>query len=92
MSSTAEYLLAFSSFYKAAYAQETLMERKFSASLRKLPPGLLASCGYGVTLRTDGADGLKQALDALAGKRIQNRGVFSVRREQGRTYYDKIYL
>ncbi len=92
MSSTAEYLLAFSSFYKAAYAQETLTEGGVLASLRKLPPGLLASCGYGVNLRTDSKDGLKRALRLLEEKNIQNRGVFSPRRDQGRTVYDKIYL
>ena len=92
MSSTTEYLLAFSSFYKAAYAQETLTERKFSASLRKLPPGLLGSCGYGVDFRTDGEEGLKRALNLLEGKSIRNRGVFFVRKERGRAFYDKIYL
>lgn len=92
MKGTEEYLLAFSSFYKAAYAQEALRERGLSSSLRRLPPGLLESCGYGAIFRTDRKDGLKQALEALSEKKIQTRGVFLLRREQGKIFYDKIYL
>ncbi|MBQ8589950.1 MAG: DUF3343 domain-containing protein [Firmicutes bacterium] len=92
MSSTTDYLLAFSSFYKAAYAQETLADRKFTVSLRKLPPGLLQTCGYGVSLRTDGLEGLKRAMRLLEEREIRHRGVFSPRREANRVIYDKVYL
>ncbi len=92
MNGTAVYLIAFSSYYKAAYAQETLMRYKIRTSLRKVPPGLLQSCGYGITLRTDGTEGLKQALRLLNEKDIRNQGVFVVRKDQATTVYDRIYL
>lgn len=90
MNST-DYLLAFSSFYKAAYAQEILGKRGFAASLRKLPPGLLQSCGYGLTLRGD-SQTLKRSLELLEEKEIHPKGVFSSRREANRIVYDKVYL
>ena len=89
--STTDYLLAFSSFYKAAYAREILEKQGFTASLRKLPPGLLQSCGYGLTIRVESRR-LKQALELLEEKEIHSKGVFSVRRETNRTVYDKVYL
>ncbi|MBR2001225.1 MAG: DUF3343 domain-containing protein [Firmicutes bacterium] len=91
MNST-DYLLAFSSFYKAAYAQEILMKQRFTASLRKLPPGLLQSCGYGLTLRTKDGDSLRKAVDLLERSQIRTKGVYSVRREENRVVYDKVYL
>lgn len=92
MSGTAEYLLAFSSFYRATYAQETLAGQGIHAAVRKLPPGLLSSCGYGITLRTDGTEGLKRALRLLEEKDIRNKGVFAARREQGKMVYERIFL
>lgn len=92
MNSTIDYLLAFSSFYRAAYAQETLADQRIPATLRKLPPGLLNSCGYGVMIRPRSEDGLKRALHILEEKQIPNRGVFSLRREGNQTFYDKVYL
>lgn len=92
MNGTAVYLIAFSSYYKAAYAQETLMGYKIRTSLRKVPPGLLHSCGYGITIRTDGTEGLKQALRLLNERDIRNQGVFAVGKEQGKAVYDRIYL
>ena len=38
-----EYVLAFSSFYKASYAQEKLAEHGMRAAVRKLPPELMKS-------------------------------------------------
>ena len=40
-----EYIISFSSFYKAAYAQEILADAGIGASLRKLPNELVRSCG-----------------------------------------------
>ena len=91
MNST-EYVLAFPSFYKAAYAQETLGKNKIRSAIRKLPPGLLQSCGYGVILRNMGTDGLKRTLSLLEEKEIRPKGVFLTRREGERTLYDKVYL
>ena len=47
-----EYIMAFSSFYKAAYAQDMLSEAGIKAQLKRLPQELVRSCGTGVYLRT----------------------------------------
>lgn len=46
-----EYIISFSSFYKAAYAQDMLREAGISASLRRLPAELARSCSTGVYLK-----------------------------------------
>ena len=59
---TKEFILSFSSFYKAAYAQDMLEERGISSTLKKLPPELIRSCGTGLYLRTDSIQQVQQAL------------------------------
>ena len=46
------YIISFSSFYKAAYARDKLSENGFRASVRRLPPELVKSCGYGIYIKT----------------------------------------
>ncbi len=70
-----EYILSFSSFYKAAYAQEVLEEAGIRSSLRKLPAELIYSCGTGLYLRTDS---IQQVIDIFDGKQIVPRGIFEI--------------
>ena len=71
-----EYIISFSSFYKAAYAQEILELQKIGSSLRKLPAELIYSCGTGLYLRTDS---IQQVLEALEKCQIAPRGIFEIR-------------
>lgn len=75
-----EYIISFSSFYKAAYAQEVLEEAGIPASLRRLPSQLIHSCGSGLYLRTDS---IQQVSAAFQRKQIMPRGIYEVR-GQGR--------
>lgn len=47
-----EYIISFSSFYKAAYAQDVLEQNSIGSSLRKIPTELVKSCSSGLYLRT----------------------------------------
>ena len=82
-----EYLISFSSFYKAAYAQEMLAREGFSASIRKLPVELIRSCSTGLYLRTDSIQG---ALDVFGQRRIVPRGIFEIRGGRGGREYVKL--
>ena len=73
-----EYLLSFSSFYKAAYAQEVLEEEGIRSSLRRLPAELIHSGGTGLYLRTGS---IQQVVDVFDGRQIVPRGIFEI---QGR--------
>lgn len=70
-----EYAIAFSSFYKAIYAQEKLQDSHVRSTLKKLPPEYLRSCGYGLYLKTDS---IQQVLDILQAHQIENHGVFTI--------------
>ena len=48
-----EYVISFSSFYKAAYAEDMLEEAGIASTLKKLPTELVRSCSTGLYLRTD---------------------------------------
>ncbi|MCL2436478.1 MAG: DUF3343 domain-containing protein [Clostridiales bacterium] len=82
-----EYLIAFSSFYKAIYAQEKLQERQIRVTLKKLPPELIKSCGYALYLRTDSIQSALSILDAAG---VVSKGVFLIDTSQGRTNYRRI--
>jgi len=82
-----EYLIAFSSFYKAIYAQEKLQERRVHATLKKLPPEVIKSCGYALYLR---ADSIQTIIDILNTAQITTKGVFVIDNSQGRTNYKRI--
>ncbi len=73
-----EYILSFSSFYKAAYARDMLEERGISSTLKKLPPELVTSCGTGLYLRTDSIQPIKSVLDE---KQISTRGIYLIERD-----------
>ena len=78
---TKEYILSFSSFYKAAYAQDMLEEGGIASTLKKLPPALIRSCGTGLYLRTDSIQPVQQVLDE---KQISTRGIYQIQRDGGR--------
>ncbi len=73
-----EYILSFSSFYKAAYAEDMLEESGIRAAMKKLPAELVRSCGTGLYLRNDDIDEVLRILD---NKQITPTGVFRIKRE-----------
>lgn len=79
-----EYVIAFSSFYRAAYAQEKLQENRIRSTLQKVPPNILRSCGYAIYLKTNS---IQAALDSLAKYDITARGVYLVENINGRINY-----
>lgn len=82
-----EYVIAFSSFYRAVYAQEKLQENKIRSTLKKLPPHLLRTCGYAVYLKTNS---IHTTLDILGKNQIEPRGVYLIEIENGKTNYKQI--
>ena len=70
-----EYIMAFSSFYKAAYAQDMLSEAGIKAQLKRLPQELVRSCGTGVYLRTSD---IGEAESVLEMRQISVRGVYEI--------------
>ncbi|MGI6731027.1 MAG: DUF3343 domain-containing protein [Anaerovoracaceae bacterium] len=82
-----EYVIAFSSFYRAMYAQEKLQENRIRADLRKIPPNVLKSCGYAVYLRTES---IAPALKVLAANQITPRGVYVLENRDGSLTYRQI--
>lgn len=73
-----EYLLAFSSFYKAAYAKDVLESNGLRSSLRKLPPQIAHSCSTGLYLRMDSIDRVR---NVLKDHEIAVKGFYQIRRE-----------
>lgn len=73
-----EYILSFSSFYKAAYAEDMLEENGIHSTMKKLPAELVRSCGTGLYLRSDDID---EVLKVLDNKQIMPTGVFRIKRE-----------
>ena len=83
-----EYIMAFSSFYKAAYAQDMLSEAGIKAQLKRLPQELVRSCGTGVYLRTSD---IGEAESVLEMRQINVRGVYEIKREgKGTISYIKV--
>ena len=76
-----EFILSFSSFYKAAYAQDMLEESGIGSTLKKLPPELVRSCGTGLYMRTDSIQPVKEVLDE---KQISTRGIYQIQRDGNR--------
>lgn len=70
-----EYILSFSSFYKAAYARDILGEYGINSVLRKLPPELIRSCGTGLYLRTSS---MQRPLEIFAEKEIVPRSIYMI--------------
>lgn len=83
-----EYIISFSSFYKAAYAQEILANSGIRSTLRKLPNELVRSCGTGLYLRADSIRPVKEALEM---RQVVPRAIYEIRgRGRGQREYVKI--
>lgn len=82
-----EYVIAFSSFYRAAYAQEKLQENSIGSAVKKIPPNLLRTCGYAVHLKTNN---IRAAMDILEQNQIMARGVYLIEYDNGRINYRQI--
>ena len=82
-----EFVIAFSSFYRAVYAQEKLQENRIRSTLKKIPPDLLKSCGYAVYLKTNS---IRTALDVLEKNQIMARGVYLIEYLNGTINYKQI--
>jgi Protein of unknown function (DUF3343). len=82
-----EYVIAFSSFYRAEYAQEKLQENRIGSALKKIPPNLLRTCGYAVHLKTNS---IRNALDILEQNQIMARGVYVIEYNNGSINYRQI--
>lgn len=82
-----EYVIAFSSFYRAVYAQEKLEENRIGSTLKKIPPNLLKTCGYAVHLKTSS---IHNALKILETNQIIARGVYVIEYVNGTVNYKQI--
>lgn len=82
-----DYVIAFSSFYKAVYAQEKLLERRIRSTLKKTPPKLLKSCGYALYLRSNQ---IQQVLQILQESGIDNRGTYEIQEEDNKIDYVRL--
>lgn len=82
-----EYILSFSSFYKAAYAKDVLEENGLNSTLRRLPPQVAHSCSTGLYLRLDSVERARQILEE---RQITNRGIYRIDRQGGESRYTKI--
>jgi hypothetical protein len=82
-----EYVIAFSSFHRAQYAQEKLQENRIASSLKKIPPNVFSSCGYAVHLRTNS---INAVLGVLEQNQIIARGVYLVEYKNGTINYRQI--
>ncbi|HWQ78772.1 MAG TPA: DUF3343 domain-containing protein [Anaerovoracaceae bacterium] len=82
-----EYVIAFSSFHRAQYAQEKLQEKGIGSSLKKIPPNVFSSCGYAVHLKTGN---IRAAIDLLEQNQIIARGVYLVEYQNGTINYRQI--
>lgn len=82
-----EYVIAFSSFYRAVYAQEKLQDNRIGATLKKVPPNLLKTCGYAIYLKTNDVNG---ALNVLEKNNISTRGVYQIEYNNGSIRYKQI--
>lgn len=82
-----EYVIAFSSFYRAVYAQEKLQEKRIESTLKKIPPNLLRTCGYAVHLKTNS---IHNVMDILEDHQIIARGVYLIEYNNGAINYKQI--
>ena len=82
-----EYILSFSSFYKAAYAKDVLEENGLHSTLRKMPPQVVHSCSTGLYLSIDSIERVRSILDE---KQIVTKGIYQVSRIGGMKTYLRV--
>ncbi|MBR5516523.1 MAG: DUF3343 domain-containing protein [Firmicutes bacterium] len=84
-----EYIIAFSSFYKAAYAEDLLGEAGINSTLRKLPMEIARSCSTGVYLKGVSIERVKTV---LAERGLQNRGIYMISKDRnGKASYTLVH-
>lgn len=83
-----EYIMSFSSFYKAAYARDVLEEYGLHSTLLQAPPQVAHSCSTGVYLRIDSIERVRSVLDE---RQIVARGIYQIQRdERGSKLYQRV--
>ncbi|QAT43008.1 DUF3343 domain-containing protein [Aminipila luticellarii] len=82
-----EYLLTFSSFYKAKYAQEKITELGVRCTVKRAPSEIVTSCGYAIYLKTED---INRVLSIFDGEILTVKGVFMIDSSSGSTQYRKI--
>ena len=60
-----DYLLTFSSYYKARYAQDKLYAHGINSSVKRAPTGLTTSCGYALHVKTDRLEDVLDVFDEI---------------------------
>ena len=82
-----EFILFFSSFFKAAYARDVLEENGLHSTLRKLPPQVAHSCSTGVYLRIDSIERVRRVLDE---RQIAIKAAYRISRISGVKTYEQV--
>ena len=83
-----EYLLTFSSYYKARYAQDKLHAHGIYSSVKRAPTGLTTSCGYALHVKTDSLEDVLDVFDEI----LMYKNVFLIDNSSGKTEYRKIKI
>lgn len=84
-----EYLLTFSSFYKAKYAQEKIIELGVRCTVKRAPSEIVTSCGYAIYLKTDD---IQKVLSIFDGEILTVKNVFLIDNSLGTTQYRRISI
>lgn len=84
-----EYIISFSSFYKAAYAQDVLEQNSIGSTLRKIPTELVKSCSTGLYLRTSSIQTVQEIFFQHS---IAAKGIYRIQKdsETGQRRYIKV--
>lgn len=83
-----EYVISFSSFYKAAYAQDMLEEEGINSTLKKLPTELVRSCSTGLYMRTGEIAGVRAVFER---RQIVPNGIYEIRRQgKGNRTFERV--
>ncbi len=81
------YVVVFSSFYKAVYAQEKLSDHRIKSGLMRVSPDLIKSCGYGVFLNEKDLENSKKVLKEA---HINWQRLFQISQEKGKQEYKPV--
>ena len=84
-----EYLLTFSSYYKARYAQDKLHLQGVKSSVKRAPTGLTTSCGYALFVNTED---LQSVLSVFDGEILNYKNLFMIENSSGEAKYKKISM
>lgn len=84
-----EYLITFSSFYQARYAQEKIMKLGIRCTIKRAPSELAKSCGYAVYLKTDS---IGKVFSLFDGETLSAKGAFVIDNSSGAIQYRRIEI